>query len=79
MKRSRRYLPKRTPFQRAEMAVKMEPLIAAEAKENMKAGGRNKGCQKSDDPIDIKKLFARVAGVAPCANAVTIAVANLHQ
>jgi len=42
-----------------------EPLIAAKAKENQKAGGQSRevGRQKSDKPLDTKKEAAALAGV----------------
>ena len=64
----RRNLP---PFIRCELALKLEPLVAARAKENIKIGaaigGKSeaKGCQKSDKPsIDTKKELARTASVS---------------
>jgi hypothetical protein len=53
-----------TPFQRAELALKLEPLIAARGKEKQRdAGGAV--CQKSDKPVvDTKKELAKVAGVS---------------
>ncbi len=43
-----------------------EPLIAAKAKENQKAGGQSRevGRQKSDKPLDTKKEAAALAGVS---------------
>lgn len=60
------------PFQRIEIAHKLKPHYAARAKKNLsaggKAGGENKGCQKSDKavdtPIDVKKELARHAKVS---------------
>jgi len=60
-------------FERAELALKLKPVIAAKAKENeVKAGrihgrGGTKGCQNSDNPIakvDTKKELADKAGVS---------------
>jgi hypothetical protein len=44
-----------TPFGRAELAAHLEPMIAAQAKENQR------GCQKSDKPLHTKKVMARLA------------------
>jgi hypothetical protein len=62
------------PFTRAELALKLEPLIADEAKKNLSAGGGDKksdkaksGCQNSDKaitPIDTKKEVAKLSGVS---------------
>jgi len=48
------------------LARAMEPLIAARAKENQKAGGQSRevGRQKSDKPLDTKKEAAKLAGVS---------------
>jgi hypothetical protein len=56
-------------FQRAELALKLEPIVAAKAKENQRLSpgrGGGKGCQNSDNlsRIDTKKEIARVAGVS---------------
>jgi site-specific DNA-methyltransferase (adenine-specific) len=55
-----------TPYQRAELALELEPLIAAKAKENGRRGGNASGVgrQSSDNPLDTKKELARVAGVS---------------
>lgn len=61
-----------TPYRRAEMALELESLIAAKAKENQQTAGRigasmtNRGCQISDnlDPVDTKKEVAREAGLS---------------
>jgi hypothetical protein len=47
------------PFQRAELVAHLEPLIAARAKENQR------GCKKSDNPIDTKQEMARLAEMSP--------------
>lgn len=57
------------PFQRAELALALEPLIAAKAKANQRAGGgkaMGSGAvrQKSDEPVETKKELAKVAGVS---------------
>lgn len=59
------------PFQRVELALKLEPAIAAKAKENLRQSGedfgRGKGCQNSDNPIkpiDTKKELAQLADVS---------------
>lgn len=54
-----------TPFTRAELALKLEPLLRPAAKEKQKEGGRAKVCQNSDKaPIDTKKEIARAAHVS---------------
>ncbi|MBM4020190.1 MAG: hypothetical protein FJ288_18035, partial [Planctomycetes bacterium] len=55
-----------TPYQRAELALKLEPLVAKRAKENERCGGGSgpSGRQKSDNPVDTKKELAEVAGVS---------------
>lgn len=50
-----------TAFVRSELALKLKPLIAAKAKENISKGGQ--GCQISDK-VDTKKELAKVAGVS---------------
>lgn len=54
-------------FQRVELVLKLEPLIAAKAKENQRLSD-GKGCQISDNlkmtPIDTKKELARAANVS---------------
>ena len=55
------------PFAPSELALKMEPSIAARVKENEKAGGNRAGMgrQKSDKAaIDIKKQLADLAGIS---------------
>ena len=56
-------------FVRAELAIKLKPMIAGLAKENSIKSGQNfgKGCQKSDNPItaiDTKKELAKLASVS---------------
>ncbi len=53
-----------TNFQRAELALKLKPRLAAEAKKTQ--GMRTDLCQNSDksDPVDTKKDLAAVAGVS---------------
>lgn len=58
-----------TSYQRCELALRLEPLIAKRAKRNqVEAGKRNgKGCQNSDkaiEPVDTKKEVAKMAGVS---------------
>lgn len=55
----RRNLP---AFVRAQLALKLKPVIAAKAKENQ--GTRTDLCQKSDKSMDTKKELAKVAGVS---------------
>jgi hypothetical protein len=59
-----------TPYQRCELALKLEPLIAKKAKANMAAGGGNQksGLPKSANPIEpthTRKEVAKQARVAP--------------
>lgn len=56
-----------TPFQRAELVLVIEPLVAARAKENQKLskGHGKKGSQNSVNlKIDTQKELARMAGVS---------------
>ena len=60
-----------TPYQRAELALELKPLIAAQAKENERLGGaaggrsRSKGSEKSPNPsVDTRAVIAKVAGVS---------------
>ena len=55
-----------TPYQRAELALALEPLVAAKAKANERRGGGSgpSGRQKSDSPVDTKRELAKVAGVS---------------
>jgi hypothetical protein len=55
-----------TTFARAELALKLEPLIADKGKKNLKLsrGRGRKGCQVSDNLIDTKKEVAKAAGVS---------------
>ncbi len=51
------------PYQRAELALQLEPLIAKQAKANQRAGG-GAVRQNSDNPVDTKRELARVAGLS---------------
>ena len=59
-----------TPYQRAELALKLEPLIASRAKENQVAnllqGDRRPVAQNSAErePVDTREELAQVAGVS---------------
>jgi N6-adenosine-specific RNA methylase IME4 len=55
-----------TPYQRAELALKLEPLISAEAKENERRGGGSgpSGRQKSANPVNTRIKVAKAAGVS---------------
>ena len=57
-----------TPFVKTTLALQLEPLLAAKAKQNQKGGqGGVLLCQNSDkaiEPIDTKKEVAKVAGVS---------------
>jgi hypothetical protein len=57
------------PYTKTNLALQLEPLIAAKAKANQVASGKEygKGCQISDKPIvsiDTKKEIAKVADVS---------------
>ena len=60
---SRRNLP---IYVRGELMLKLKPLIAAKAKENLtlSPGRGKKGCQNSDNLIDTKKELSKLAGVS---------------
>lgn len=63
-----------TPFVKTTLALQLEPLLAAKAKQNQ--GARTDLCQNSDksiEPIDTKKEVAKVAGVSHDT------VANTHK
>ena len=49
-------------YERSRLALRLEAIITAKAKEHMSLGG--KGCQIPDKPIDTKKELAEVAGVS---------------
>ena len=54
-------------YDRSILALKLKPVIAAKAKENMLATQNNNAasaCQKSDKQIDTKKEIAKAAGVS---------------
>ena len=54
-------------YDRSVLALKIKPVIATKAKENMLATQNNNAasaCQKSDKQIDTKKEVAKVAGVS---------------
>ena len=53
-----------TPYQRAELALALKPLIAAKAREKQRAGGVAKVPQNSVKPIDAQKELASVAGIS---------------
>ncbi|HUW33756.1 MAG TPA: DNA modification methylase [Planctomycetota bacterium] len=58
-----------TPYQRSELALKLKPLIAEQAKEHLvtsTGGASPRPCQNSDKaaPIDTKKEIAKIAGVS---------------
>lgn len=62
----RRNLP---AYERAKLALRLEPIIKEKAKENLKASGENfgKGVQKSAKPINPIKSrdeLAKIAGVS---------------
>lgn len=55
-----------TAFQRAELALRLKPLIAEKAKKHEQAGGGSgiSGRQKSDKPINTKKELANICGLS---------------
>jgi len=53
-----------TPYQRAELALKLEPLIAAQAREKQRDGGTQKLPQNSAEAVETRVELARVAGVS---------------
>ena len=53
-----------TPYQRAELALKLEPLIAAQAREKQRDGGAQKVPQNSAEAVETRVELARVAGVS---------------
>ncbi len=61
----RRNLP---AYERAKLALRLEPLVAARAKANQKthtAEGYKQPCQKSDNPaVDTKREIAKAAAVS---------------
>ena len=58
------------PYQRAELALQLEPLIAKRAKANQKAGGAKAAGngkvvrKKSSEPLETREELAKVAGVS---------------
>lgn len=56
-----------TTYERSVLALKLKPVIAAKAKENLATHTSDgyQGCQKSDKaPVDTKKEIAKAAGVS---------------
>lgn len=55
-----------SPYQRAELVLKLKPLLSSQAKENIRRGGGSgpSGRQNSDDPKSTKHELARMAGVS---------------
>ena len=51
-------------MQRAELALKLKPLLAAQAKEKQAEGGKEKVVQNSSQPIDERKTRASLAKAA---------------
>lgn len=49
-------------FQRIELALMLEPLIAARAKQRQRNGGKRKVIQKSGEPLRTDKEIAKIAG-----------------
>ena len=58
------------PYQRAELALRLKPVVERKAKANQSLGGGDKksGCQKTDKaiiaPVDTKKELAAMAGIS---------------
>ncbi len=53
-----------TPFQRAELALKLEPLIAGKAQEKRRESGGAVPQKSAKPPIDTRKEVAKLAGVS---------------
>ena len=53
-----------TPYCRAELALKLEPLLKAKAKEKQVEGGKDKVPQNSAKPIETREELAKVASVS---------------
>lgn len=56
-----------TPFQRAELALRLKPILAAEAKEKQREAGRNKLPQtlaEASDDGETRQRLAELAGVS---------------
>ena len=54
-------------YVRGELMLKLKPLIAAKAKENLVTHTKNgykQLCQNSDNPVDTKKELSKLAGVS---------------
>jgi hypothetical protein len=53
-----------TTNMRAELALALEPLLAAQAKARQVQGGKTKVLQNSVNPSNTQKELAKVAGVS---------------
>lgn len=53
-----------TPYQRAELAMKLEPLIADKAKDRQRQAGQEKLPQNSAEAVETRRELASVAGVS---------------
>ena len=53
-----------TPYQRAELALKLEPLIAKKAKEKKRKAGGAVPQKSAEAPIETRGELAKVAGVS---------------
>lgn len=53
-----------TDTQRMDLALALEPLIAARGKEHQRLGGRYKASQNSEKPVDTYREVAKLAGVS---------------
>lgn len=51
-------------YQRAEVALKLEPLIREKARERQVEGGKEKVIQKSVNPVHTNKELGEIAGVS---------------
>jgi len=49
---------------RAELALKLKPLLAAKAKEKQVKGGEEKVRQNSAEPVKVREDLAKAAGVS---------------
>ena len=52
------------PFQRAELALKLEPLIAKKAKEKQRAAGGAVPKKSAEAPIETREEVAKAAGLS---------------
>jgi N6-adenosine-specific RNA methylase IME4 len=53
-----------TPYQRAELALKLKPLIAAQAREKQREAGGAVPQKSAEAPVETRQELARIAGVS---------------